>query len=160
MEDFRQGEPSIFPNMQEFNLNQTNFKTTILELQNPCSEGSTSPRPTQKSPNSLALEGGESSNYVTMTHNEPSDDAQRVAELQKQIDGMQNQITEMIRTREATGETPTSLQKRNLTNTPNSWSKVPRSSASCSRRIRSSEIKTKPAIRSVVSTPRFIPWGI
>ncbi|KAF3584710.1 hypothetical protein F2Q69_00028783 [Brassica cretica] len=39
-------------------------------------------------------------------HNEPSDDAQRVAELQKQVDGMQSQITEMNRTREATGENP------------------------------------------------------
>ena len=39
-------------------------------------------------------------------HNEPSDDAQRVAELQKQIDGMQSQITEMNRTWEATGENP------------------------------------------------------
>ena len=29
MEDFRQGEPSIFPNMEEFNLNQTDFRTTI-----------------------------------------------------------------------------------------------------------------------------------
>ena len=39
-------------------------------------------------------------------HNEPSDDAQRVAELQKQVDGMQSQITEMNRTREATEENP------------------------------------------------------
>ena len=37
-------------------------------------------------------------------HNKPSDDAQTVAELHKQIDGMQSQITEMNRTREATGE--------------------------------------------------------
>ncbi|XP_013607922.1 PREDICTED: uncharacterized protein LOC106314625 [Brassica oleracea var. oleracea] len=33
-------------------------------------------------------------------HNEPSDDAQMLAELQKQVDGMQSQITEMNRTRE------------------------------------------------------------
>ena len=39
-------------------------------------------------------------------HNEPSDDAQRVPELHMQIDGMQSQITEMNRTREATGENP------------------------------------------------------
>ncbi|KAF2540091.1 hypothetical protein F2Q68_00030977 [Brassica cretica] len=39
-------------------------------------------------------------------HKEPSDDAQRVAELQKQVDGMKSQITEMNRTREATGENP------------------------------------------------------
>ncbi|KAF3516159.1 hypothetical protein DY000_02058614 [Brassica cretica] len=39
-------------------------------------------------------------------HNEPSDDAARVAELQKQVDGMQSQITEMNRTQEATGENP------------------------------------------------------
>ncbi|KAF2577198.1 hypothetical protein F2Q70_00011505 [Brassica cretica] len=39
-------------------------------------------------------------------HNEPSDDAQRVAELQKQVDGMQSQITEMNRTQEATEENP------------------------------------------------------
>ncbi|KAF3586277.1 hypothetical protein F2Q69_00029721 [Brassica cretica] len=39
-------------------------------------------------------------------HNEPSDDAQRVAELQKQIDGIQSQITEINQTREATGENP------------------------------------------------------
>ena len=39
-------------------------------------------------------------------HNEPSDDAQRVAELQKQVDGMESQITEMNRTREATEENP------------------------------------------------------
>ncbi|KAF3583889.1 hypothetical protein F2Q69_00030220 [Brassica cretica] len=37
-------------------------------------------------------------------HSEPSDDAQRVAELQKQVDGMQSQITETNRTREATEE--------------------------------------------------------
>ena len=39
-------------------------------------------------------------------HNEPSDDAQRIAELQKQGDGKQSQITKMSRTREATGENP------------------------------------------------------
>ncbi|KAF3600524.1 hypothetical protein F2Q69_00034969 [Brassica cretica] len=37
-------------------------------------------------------------------HNEPSDVAQRVAEIQKKVDVMQSQITEMNRTREATGE--------------------------------------------------------
>ncbi|KAH0942718.1 LOW QUALITY PROTEIN: hypothetical protein HID58_002355, partial [Brassica napus] len=87
-----------------------------------------------------------------MTHNKPSDDAQTVAELHKQIDGMQSQITEMNRTREATGE------NLNLS----SEVQMPRSSARCSRRIRSSGIKTKPAIRqatrSVVSTtsPRSV----
>ena len=48
-------------------------------------------------------------------HNEPSDDAQRVAELQKQVDGMQSQITEMNRTREATEENPNlSLEVQSL----------------------------------------------
>ncbi|KAH0872004.1 LOW QUALITY PROTEIN: hypothetical protein HID58_069366 [Brassica napus] len=55
-----------------------------------------------------------------------------------------------------------SFFQRNSTNTLNSWSKAPRSSASCSQRIQSSGIKTKPAAwhatRSVVSTPRFDPW--
>ncbi|XP_013654425.2 uncharacterized protein LOC106359243 [Brassica napus] len=48
-------------------------------------------------------------------HNEPSDDAQMLAELQKQVDGMQSQITEMNRTREATEENPnlsSDVQKR------------------------------------------------
>ncbi|KAF3599307.1 hypothetical protein F2Q69_00036200 [Brassica cretica] len=48
-------------------------------------------------------------------HNEPSDDARRVAELQKQVDGMQSLITEMDRTREATGENPNlSLEVQSL----------------------------------------------
>ncbi|KAH0903350.1 hypothetical protein HID58_042853 [Brassica napus] len=48
-------------------------------------------------------------------HNEPSDDAQRVAELQKQVDGMQSLITEMNQTREATGENPNlSLEVQSL----------------------------------------------
>ncbi|KAF3525844.1 hypothetical protein F2Q69_00046067 [Brassica cretica] len=44
-------------------------------------------------------------------HNEPSDDSQRVAELQKQVDGMQRQITEMNQTREATEENPKLFSK-------------------------------------------------
>uniref|UniRef100_A0A0D3BVB9 Retrotransposon gag domain-containing protein n=1 Tax=Brassica oleracea var. oleracea TaxID=109376 RepID=A0A0D3BVB9_BRAOL len=39
-------------------------------------------------------------------HNEPSDDAQRLAKLQKQIDGMQSKIIEMNRTREEAAENP------------------------------------------------------
>ncbi|WZZ70548.1 hypothetical protein YC2023_081918 [Brassica napus] len=71
----------------------------------------------------------------------------------------------MNRTREATGENPNlssevQSPKEKLDEHSKQLEKVPRSSASCSRRIRSSGIKTKPAVgqatRSVVSTPRFV----
>uniref|UniRef100_M4FHT2 Uncharacterized protein n=1 Tax=Brassica campestris TaxID=3711 RepID=M4FHT2_BRACM len=48
-------------------------------------------------------------------HNEPSDDAQSVDELQKQPDGMQSQITEMNRNQEPTEEKPNlSLEVQSL----------------------------------------------
>ncbi|KAF2594356.1 hypothetical protein F2Q70_00042359 [Brassica cretica] len=43
---------------------------------------------------------------TVVEHNVPSDDSQRVAELQKQVDGMLSQITEMNQNREATEENP------------------------------------------------------
>ena len=39
-------------------------------------------------------------------HGEPTEAAQTTAELQKQIDGLQSQITDMHRARETTGENP------------------------------------------------------
>ena len=39
-------------------------------------------------------------------HGEPTEAAQTTAEFQKQIDGLQSQITDMHRARETTGENP------------------------------------------------------
>ncbi|KAH0906069.1 LOW QUALITY PROTEIN: hypothetical protein HID58_037896, partial [Brassica napus] len=41
-----------------------------------------------------------------VAHGEPTETAQTTAELQKQIDGLQIQITDMHRARETTGENP------------------------------------------------------
>ncbi|KAF2556088.1 hypothetical protein F2Q68_00015902 [Brassica cretica] len=101
-------------------------------------------------------------------HNEPFDDAQRVAKLQKQVDGMQSQITEMNRTREATGENPNpSSEVQSLKEKLDEHSKKLEQGAEKLSQLQSentvlrdqNQARSRQATRSVVSTPRATHKG-
>ncbi|KAH0868015.1 hypothetical protein HID58_075037 [Brassica napus] len=100
-------------------------------------------------------------------HGEPTEAAQTTAELQKQIDGLQGQITDMHRAWETTGENSgLSSEVQNLKEKLDKHSKQLEQSAEKLSQLQSEntvlrdQIKpsTRHATRSVVSIPEFGPW--